>query len=334
VTAAAQPVSGVTVTVLGGSGTIRAITDSQGVYRVENLEVGGFYTVTPTRANYQFAPANRSFSLVGNKTDAVFTGLPINPDANPLESPEFFVRQQYLDFLGREPEQSGLEYWSGQLRACDNNPDCMNTRRLDISAAFFIAQEFQDSGLYIYDVYEGALGRRPDHAEYAVDRRSVVGGPQLETDKAAFARSFVEGAEFQAQYPLTMNDEVFVDALLRTAQQSSALDLSSNRAALLTLYNSGSTATASRSLVLRSVVEGTAFKQTQYNAAFVLMEYYGYLGRNPDSNGYDFWLHVLNDGDRNNYRGMVCSFITSAEYQQRFSPVVARNNDSCQNHLR
>ena len=235
-----QPVSGATVTVLGGAGPIRAITDSNGFYKVENLEAGGFYTVTPSRANFVFAPANRSFSLVGDKTDAVFTGMPISPDANPLESPEFFVRQQYLDFLGREPEQSGLDYWSGQLRACGQDPDCINTRRLDISAAFFIAQEFQDSGLYIYDLYEGALGRRPDHAEYAVDRRNVVGGPRLEADKAAFAASFVERAEFKAQYPLTMSDEVFVDALLRTAQQTSGIDLSSTRRSLIALYNSGS----------------------------------------------------------------------------------------------
>jgi photosystem II stability/assembly factor-like uncharacterized protein len=329
VTADGQPVSGATVTVLGGAGTVRVITDSNGVYRVENLEAGGFYTVTPSRANFVFAPANRAFSLLGDRTDAVFTGAPINPDANPLESPEFFVRQQYLDFLGREPEQSGLDYWSGQLRSCGQDLECINTRRTSIASAFYIAQEFQDSGLYIYDVYEGALGRRPDHAEYAGDRRSVVGGPRLEADKAAFALSFVERAEFNAQYPLTMSDEVFVDALLRTAQQSSGLDLTSSRADLVTLYNSGASATESRSLVLRSVVEGSRFKQTQYNPAFVLMEYYGYLGRNPDRDGYDFWLNILNNGDRNNYRGMVCSFLTSAEYQRRFSSVVTRSNAEC-----
>ncbi|MCU1264399.1 MAG: putative hemolysin [Acidobacteria bacterium] len=333
VDAAGQPVAGTTVTVVGGSSTIRAITDSNGFYRVEGLEAGGFYTVTPSRANYVFAPANRSFSLVGSRTDAMFTGTVTAPDGNPLESPEFFVRQQYLDFLGREPEQSGLAYWGGQLRACGNDGDCIKTLRTSIASAFYIAQEFQDSGLYIYDVYEGALGRRPVHAEYAVDRRTVVGGPHLETNKTAFARSFVERAEFTTQYPLTMSDEVFVDALLRTAQQSSGLDLSRSRAALIALYNSGAnpsgSTTESRSLVLRSVAEDSRFKQTQYNAAFVLMEYYGYLGRNPDAAGYDFWLNVLNDGAGNNYRGMVCSFITSAEYQRRFSVVVTRNNSEC-----
>ena len=151
----------------------------------------------------------------------------------------------------------------------------------------------------------------------------------METDKAAFASSFVERGEFTAQYPLTLTADSYVDALLRRAEQTSGLDLSSERANLLALYNSGASAAESRSRALRTVVEGAGFKQTQYNAAFVLMEYFGYLGRNPDRGGYDFWLNVLNEGDRNNYRGMVCSFITSAEYQRRFSPVVTRSNADC-----
>src|SRR5205823_4995388 len=189
---------------------------SRGFYTVAGLETGGFYTVTPTRANYVFAPVNRSFSLVADKTDAVFTGMAIGPaEANPLESPEFFVRQQYLDFLGREPEQGGLDYWSGQLRACGADRECLRQRRLDVSAAFFIAQEFQQSGLFIFNLYEGALARRPDYAEYAADRRQVVGGPHLEADKAVFAATFVERTEFTGQYPLTMSGEAYVDALLR-----------------------------------------------------------------------------------------------------------------------
>ena len=329
-TAAGQPVAGATITVLGASRTVRAITDSEGFYRVEGLPSGEFYTVTPSRANFVFAPANQSFSLVADKTDAVFTGEAIGAEqANPLESPEFFVRQQYLDFLGREPEQAGLDFWAGQLRSCGNNADCVRQKRLDVSAAFFIAQEFQDSGLYLYDMYEGALGRRPDFTEYAADRPQVVGGPTLEAEKAAFALSFVDRAEFTTAYPLTMNNEVFVDALLQKAQQTSGLNLESQRAALLSLYESGASVSESRSLVLRKVIEGAAFKQTQYNAGFVLAEYFSYLGRNPEQSGYEFWLNVLNTTDRSNYRGMVCSFVTSAEYQRRFSTVVPRSNGEC-----
>jgi subtilisin family serine protease len=330
VNANGQPVAGTTVTVEGEARTVRAITNRDGYYVVEGLETGGFYTITPERANYVFAPQQRSFSLIADRTDAVFTAAGIGADtANPLESPEFFVRQQYLDFLNREPEQSGLDFWSGQLRSCGSDGECLHQRRLDVSAAFFISQEFSESGLYLYDMYEGALGRRPQYAEYAADRRQVVGGPHLEADKAAFALSFVERGEFTTQYPLTMSGEVYVDALLRRAGETAGLDLTAERARLLALYQTGATVSESRSLVLRSVVEAEAFKQTQYNSGFVLSEYFSYLGRNPDTAGYQFWLNVLNSGDGQNYRGMVCSFVTSLEYQHRFATVAPRNNTEC-----
>ena len=325
------PLAGVTVTVQGGTTTMRAITNNDGFYKVEGLDAGVFYTVTPTRANFVFAPVNRSFSLVADRTDAEFTATAVTPDSNPLENPEFFVRQQYLDFLGREPEQSGLDFWSSQLRNCGEDVQCVRARRTDIAGEFYIAQEFQESGLFIHDLYQGALGRRPAYAEYSVDRRSVVGGPQLEAAKAAFAAGFVERAEFTARYPAGLSADNFVDSLLQNVLSTSGIDFSGERANLLALYHNGTSATESRSLVLRSVTESTQFQQSQYNPAFVLMEYYGYLGRNPDAQGFAFWLNVLNNGDRNNYRGMVCSFITSAEYQRRFSAIVTRNNTECGN---
>jgi hypothetical protein len=328
-TANSQPVAGTTVTISGGPLTVHAITDASGFYKFDGLGTNNFYTVTPARANYTFAPANRSFSLTADKTDAVFTGSGIPEDSNPLESPEFFVRQQYLDFLVREPEQSGLDFWSGQLRSCDADAECLRQRRLEVSAAFFIAQEFQDSGLYLYDLYEGSLGRRPQYSEYATDRPQVVGGPHLEADKVAFARNFVERTEFIQIYPQTWGAEVFVDALIHRAELTSGLNLSGQRANLLSLYESGTTMTDSRSLVLRSIVEAEQFKLTQYNPGFVLAEYFSYLGRNPDTAGYNFWLNVLNSGSGNNYGGMVCSFVTSAEYQRRFSSVAPRSNVEC-----
>jgi hypothetical protein len=81
--------------------------------------------------------------------------------------------------------------------------------------------------------------------------------------------------------------------------------------------------------VVRSAAEGSTFKEAQYNSAFVLMEYFGYLGRNPDQAGYDFWRNVLNDREPNNYRAMVCAFLTSAEYQLRFGTSVTRTNKAC-----
>jgi hypothetical protein len=81
--------------------------------------------------------------------------------------------------------------------------------------------------------------------------------------------------------------------------------------------------------VLRAVVDNSAIKDAAYNPAFVLMEYFGFLRREPDAGGYAFWLDVLNNREPGNYRSMVCAFITSAEYQQRFSPIVSHSNRDC-----
>jgi hypothetical protein len=81
--------------------------------------------------------------------------------------------------------------------------------------------------------------------------------------------------------------------------------------------------------VLRAVTERSEFKSAVYNPAFVLMEYFAYLRRSAEPDGFAFWLNVLNTSDAQNYRGMVCSFLTSTEYQHRFGAVVTRSNAEC-----
>jgi hypothetical protein len=66
-----------------------------------------------------------------------------------------------VDILGREPDEGGFNYWSDQILACGVDAACANARHRDVAAAFFIEQEFQQSGSFIYDVYQGTLGRRP-----------------------------------------------------------------------------------------------------------------------------------------------------------------------------
>ncbi|MGB9178363.1 MAG: YCF48-related protein [Pyrinomonadaceae bacterium] len=323
------PLSGTTITLTKNGQTIRAITDERGLYRVEGLPTGEFYTLTPSRANYLFSPANMAFSLMANKTDAAFTAAATAQQANPLDDAEFFVRQQYVDFLEREPEQSGLDYWSAQLKSCPEDGTCANSARISVSAAFFIEQEFQQTGSYVYRLYEGGFGRRPKFAEFSADREQVVGGEKLEQNKTELANLFVQRAEFQQKYSSATTAESFVDFLLQTIAQESGVSLSAERETLVAKYNSGANINESRGLVLREAIESDAFKQAEHNGAFVLMQYFGYLKRDPDQGGYDFWLTVLNNKEPNNYRGMVCSFITSAEYQKRFSSVITHSNSEC-----
>ena len=139
----------------------------------------------------------------------------------------------------------------------------------------------------------------------------------------------MQRAEFVSRYEEQTTAETFVAALLEQVQQTSGVDLSAQRESYLNAYNNGHSRTESRAQVVRALADQVAFKQAEYNAAFVLAEYFGYLRRNPDQQGYDFWLNVLTNGDRNNYRGMVCAFITSAEYQRRFSSIVSHSNAEC-----
>jgi hypothetical protein len=98
---------------------------------------------------------------------------------------------------------------------------------------------------------------------------------------------------------------------------------------LIDRYNRGASVNDARAAVLREVGDNMAFASSTRNPSFVLMEYFGYLRRGAEPQGYAFWLNVLNTSDPQNYRGMVCSFLTSTEYQRRFSTVVTRSNAEC-----
>ena len=321
------PVEGAVIQ-LQGTQNRKLITDANGFYRFNHLETAGFYVVTPSRANFNFNPFNRSFSQTGNQTEAKFTAQSMGDNANPLDTPEYLVRQQYVDVLGREPEEVGFNYWSDKVLACGEDTRCVNAERRDVAAAFFISDEYQASGSYIYDVYSGSLGRRPAFGEFSTDRAQVVGGANLDSKKTVFAQNFVQRAEFATKYQNAMTAEGFVDALIQSVQ-SSGVNLSGERANLITSYNLGGDLVTSRAKVLRAVADNAVFKQSQYNQAFVMTEYFAYLRRDPDQAGYNFWLGVLNNGDRGNYRGMVCAFLTSTEYQHRFSSVVSHSNAEC-----
>jgi hypothetical protein len=318
-----------TVVRLSGTQNRKTITDAQGRYRFDSVETSGFYTVTPERPNFTFTPAHRSFSQLGERTEAAFTGNTDGPVVNPLDTAEFFVRQQYVDLLDREPDEGGFNYWSDRILECGGDARCASSRRRDVAAAFFIEAEFQQTGSFVYGLYKGSLGRRPVYSEYSADRQQLGTGASLEFQKQALTQNFVSRAEFVAKYQTNTSAESFVDALLGSVQQSSGLDMSSRRGSLISRYNAGVNVAQSRGLVLRDLIEEPAFKQAEYNSAFVVTEYFGYLRRDPEIGGYNFWLEVLNNREAGNYRGMVCAFITSAEYQQRFSSIVTRSDQEC-----
>ena len=307
---------------LSGAQNRKFITDANGVYRFDNVATNSFYTVTPSRANYSFSPAFRSFSQIGESTEAAFGAtLSTSGFVNPLDTPEYFVRQHYIDFLGREPDEAGFNFWSDQIIECGADQSCIQRRRENVSAAYFLSIEFQQTGGLVDGLYRASYGVRPDFAAFMPDVRTVgqgvvVGNPgweaTLQANKEAFANSFVNRAAFHAAYDgLSSSD--YVDALI---SHTGVTFTAAERDALVSGLNNQ---TMTRGDALRSIAENQRFVNAKFNEAFVMMEYFGYLRRDPDASGFAFWLQKLNDFNGNfEQADMVKAFIVSGEFRDRF----------------
>ena len=158
---------------LSGTQNRKTITDANGFYRFENVETNGFYTVTPSNMNFTFSPSEKSFSQIGNTTNATFVGSVV-ANVNLLDTPEYFVRQHYLDFLGREPDEAGFNFWSDQILACGNDAACIERRTINVSAAYFQSIEFQETGGLVDRLYRASYGRNPRYAEFMPDTAAIA----------------------------------------------------------------------------------------------------------------------------------------------------------------
>ncbi|HKZ01604.1 MAG TPA: Calx-beta domain-containing protein [Pyrinomonadaceae bacterium] len=260
--------------------------------------------------------------FLGSRTEAVLTigdNDSITPATNIIDNERFFVRQQYVDFLNREPDDGGLDYWSGQIAQCGANLNCLSRRRADVSAAFFVEQEFQQAGYFVYRLILTSTGHQPVYPQYIRGRTEVIAGTDLGSSQLAYAEEVVNPAYNG------LSNEGYVDELFTNA---SITPSPSERTALIVGLN-GTPPTETRASVLIKIANHDTLVQREYNAAFVLAQYFNYLQRDPDVGGYDFWLNVLNNREPNNYSGMVCAFITSDEYQRRFASVISRTNGNC-----
>jgi hypothetical protein len=260
------------------------------------------------------SPSTVMLTIVDNDT--------VQPTNNPIDNSSFFVQQHYADFLNRRGDDGGVNYWAGEIERCGTDDNCVRRARINVSAAFFVETEFQETGSFVYRMYKAALGRQPKFAEFMPDRGRVVDSPDLEANKTALAVEWVERPEFKALYPDTLAPEQFVAKLMQTAGISHYTDLQQQ---YLAEMRNGAT----RAQILREVIEVPEFRQREYNAAFVLMHYFGYLRRDPDEGGYQFWLDILNNRVQGNYKAMVCAFLTSGELQDRFSTRHTHDNTEC-----
>jgi hypothetical protein len=147
---------------------------------------------------------------------------------------------------------------------------------------------------------------------------------QLETNKVAFATDFVQRSRFASAYPTSLSPTTFVTQLFQSAGVSPSGQ--EQQEAINEFGGAANTAdVAARARALRRIAENSALKVNEFNRAFVLMQYFGYLRRNvnegPDNDfsGWKFWLDKL-DANGGNFHSaeMVKAFIVSIEYLNRF----------------
>jgi hypothetical protein len=269
----------------------------------------------------------------GTEVNYFAGGLAVDPypqytELNPIDRSDFFVRQQYLDFLFREPDQAGFNAWLNVLNNCsdvNNNPTC---DRVLVSSSFFGSPEFRIKGFYVYRFYKLAFGTLPTYAQIVPDMQSVTGQDANDTiqRRAAFANNFVTRPAFLALYPMSMANATFVNALMDryglaqiTTPNPATPEDTNNKVTLsrTDLVNGLNAGTLTRAQVVRAIADSDQVAQLEFNPAFVFMQYVGYLKRDPDLQGYNAWLNYLNTHPTD-FRTMVNGFVNSLEYRSRF----------------
>jgi uncharacterized protein DUF4214 len=226
--------------------------------------------------------------------------------ASAVDDPEFFVRQQYRDLLNREPTSKEVNPVLEQFRNC--KPGDASCDRVAISQNIFHETGFYDRGFFILRIYESGLGHMPGYDEFVAQMtrfRAYLDSQQPEAAKVKFIEEFIKSAEFVKRYE-GLSDLEYEEKVLRTSQAGPSDGLREF------MLGRGSP----RAQILKKIVESDAVSRRTARREFVVMQYFGYLRRDPEPAGLEQWLTILdNTGD---LRQVTSGFVNSIEYRQRF----------------
>jgi arabinofuranosyltransferase len=243
------------------------------------------------------------------------------PVRNPIDEPQFFIRQHYLDVLNRPPDPQGLGFWLDQLSLCGtSNSLC----RSDISRAFFDAGEFRQRGFFVHCLYRASFGTAPRFSDFMQDLTKLedYDVDEIEKEQGFLLREWINRDSFRQTYPDTMTPEEFVNRLFDSAGLHPFV---AERRQEIEAMRAGRT----RAEVLKNVISTEEFKRGGRDPAFILTQYFIQLRRDAGEDEYKFLSERLKRDGEQGYRTVTCLLITSPDYQLRFGSVVTRSNEEC-----
>ncbi len=263
-------------------------------------------TFTVTLSN----PVGAGFNALTTITGTIVDNDTGPPTPNPINGTPFFVRQHYIDFLNREPDQAGFNAFVSLLNNCSdrfNNPTC---DRVAVSSSFARSPEFRLKAEFAIRFYTAAFNRLPTYREFIRDLSTLNGATAAEVmaNLARFPVDFVEREEFHTIFD-PLSNTAFVDRLIANSGVANA-----GRDQFIADLNAG---VKTRAQVLREIVDNPAFAAAATNRAYILSQYFGYLRRDPDPGGFTNFLNFLN-ANQSNFREVTRSFVDSIEYRARF----------------
>src|SRR4029079_18014347 len=201
-------------------------------------------------------------------TTITITDNESSQDPNPYTKRPFFVRVHYLDFLNREPDTPGFNFWSGQIDNCSPKPQCTEVSQISVSASFFLSIEFKETGYLVERFYKVSYGDATGTStlngahqlsvpvvrllEFLGDTQRIAEGvvvlqpgweALLESNKQAYALEFVQTPRFITAFPTSLTPTQFVDQL--KTNSGNALSASERTTAINLFGGAGNTTNVS-----------------------------------------------------------------------------------------
>jgi len=212
----------------------------------------------------------------------------------------FFVRQQYVDFLDREPDAGGFSGWVDALNG--------GLTRANLIETFVDSEEFYFQGKFIARAYLGILTRDADQAGFRAWLDVLLDGMSREQ----IVQFFLDSGEFKAKFGSNLTDAQFVDRMYANVLLRSADTGGLN--AWVGVLNSGQMTRAQVALIFLDSLEFQSLSVSQ-NRLDVSLLYFDLLQRDPDPGGFSAWVEALNSGLP--FTMAIDAFLMSGEYRAK-----------------